>query len=602
MATLSNYGGVIAKGTVTSASGRAYLSNQLMELANGGKIIPCKHLSTNKYLEAVLALSRKDKRRIKFGIYIARKHRSQFLKEVALFIADESMPMLKPKYLYFLAHLFNLKVNGEFYLGIYDDYHEYVQNADWVNFYHNFKQQLDEMKGKPASAEEWGFFYYMIFRYSNCSSLIETWYSKGRKRGKIKAHPELCPKDLKTINCLLEHKNTFSEEEWLHLLDLLKHLPINYDNRQDFVHLLIAYFESAYFSIKSNTGCDIFFFLLWMFHSCNYRLSKTQIKSLNGSDFAVIYSKLSFIGKHGSSKELFDKFLDTPFEKIFEFLPNDILIAPRSYRLPFILLLATGGNIRDNIEKIPFTKKMAHLFTENSNYVFVLMKSFGADDDLATFFSEEIFRVGKIPGRGSSLIQNYEKYFQFLKKIVDWDSEIRAYCVTNGQGHFQFIRTLMGYIRHLIQDEPNFSLKGRTAASFIRLSEEYYRQLEARRNTIFSRYLSWTGADYEEFETELDKQRFKIIQLKTQKELSAEGSLLRHCVGGYSGRCYHGELSIWSLRSFKDNTWQSEVTIEVRQNRNIMQAKAKHNSKPNDKFLNIIKDWAKRENLTFVSC
>ena len=600
MATLSNYGGVIAKGTVTSASGRAYLSNQLMELANGGKITPCKHLSANKYLEAVLALSRKDNRRIKFGIYIARQHRSQFLREVALLIADESMPMLKPKYLYFLAYLFNLKVNCKFYFGGYDDHYSENRYAESENFYQNFKRQLGEMKRKPTSKEEWGFFFYMIFRYSNCSSLIETWYLKGRRKGKITPHPELCPRDLKTINCLFKYKNDFTEKEWMHLLDLLKSLPVNYDNRTDYVHLLLEYFKSAYTFIEGKTECNIYFFVAWMFHSFNYRATESSYRLFHSSSFFNIVGSFSHVGKFGKNAVLYKKFLDAPFEQLIEYLPKDILARPHKYSISTILLLGTGGNIRDNIQQIPFTKKMAHLFLEKSNYVFVLLKSLGADDNLAYFFSKEIFKHNNIPSKNDLLIRHYERYVPFLTKIVDWDSEIRAHCTVVEQRRLQFVMKLMGYVSHLIQDEPNFSLQGRTAASFIRLSEEYYRQLEERRNTIFSAYSSWTGADYAAFETVVEQYKFKIIQLKTQKDLREEGSLLKHCVSGYSRGCYYGNLSIWSLRRFKNNTWQSEVTIEVCKNRNIVQAKAKYNAKPDPKFLNIIKDWAKQENLKFI--
>jgi len=52
----------------------------------------------------------------------------------------------------------------------------------------------------------------------------------------------------------------------------------------------------------------------------------------------------------------------------------------------------------------------------------------------------------------------------------------------------------------------------------------------------------------------------------------------------------------------KDNNWLSLVTIEVNANNSIVQAKGKYNKQPEAAQLEMIKEWANANQVTFLRC
>jgi len=153
MATLSYNDGVIAKGTVTSASERAYLSNQLLVLADGGYKTPSKNPDTNKYLETVQALCTTDVWKIKSGEYLNRRLKSTFFREVALLISDESIPMLSLKCLHYLAIYFNHKSHWKDQFAIVAN-SQNNSTTEGKYFYESIKKQIGLLERKPTSPEQ----------------------------------------------------------------------------------------------------------------------------------------------------------------------------------------------------------------------------------------------------------------------------------------------------------------------------------------------------------------------------------------------------------------------------------------------------------------
>jgi len=287
---------------------------------------------------------------------------------------------------------------------------------------------------------------------------------------------------------------------------------------------------------------------------------------------------------------------------LIKFIPFKVRQNFRSYPLEIVVQLAAGDNIRRNYLNIPFTKKMAHLFSDHLDYVYVWLKSLGADDHFYELMRSN-FPRGAFPNRNENIILHFERYTMFIKKLIFWYNKFNAFGTMRAGREIHNVSWLMGFVHHLIQDEPDFDLKGRTFASFVRLAEEYTEAQQIRQDLLYQRYQVWTGADYNKLEITIEEEEFKIVQLTTYSGLVEEGRVLSHCVGGYSGRCYLGDVSIWSLRRKVGNEeWKSEVTLEILKNRKIVQAKARFNSIPDDKYLNIIKDWAKREKLIFFRC
>ena len=75
--------------------------------------------------------------------------------------------------------------------------------------------------------------------------------------------------------------------------------------------------------------------------------------------------------------------------------------------------------------------------------------------------------------------------------------------------------------------------------------------------------------------------------------------MMRHCVASYESSCVFGRSSIWSLSLERSDGRRKRVlTIEVsNQRKTICQVRGKANRLPNHKELELIKRWAKQEQL-----
>ncbi len=574
MATLSKVDGVIAQGTVTAASERAYLSNQLMALANGGYKTPSKNPDTNRYLETVKALCTTDVVKIKSGRYVDEKLKNAFFNELALLFKDERFPLIKPEYLFYLAELFNQNKDwkSDFSLAVCDVVYGKKQGHF---FYNRLILSLQKMFVKPSSTGEWDFF-----------------YTKERLD-----FSKFTSQHLKTIKLVFKKKNKFTLQEWEYLEVILNSCTIHFDNRPKFVKAIILFFENGFPFLKNHNPNNVFYFVMWLCHSTQIEIYYQHFEKGYNSRF----NKFVRAFDHNCSDEIWKNFINTPFCQVINFLPKKMLFDATKYPISLIILLGSGGNIRRYKFGIPMTKKMAHIYQQHPDYVYALICSLGGDHDFAKFLSTRIIKEALYPSERSNIVRNFETYNLFLQKIVLWKNDLIDHARREEMLLLDFMKQLFGYIRHLIQDEPNFNLRGRTSASFIRLVVEYYEELGLTRFPQYSKYKVWKGADYNDFESE--NGLYKIIQITTLTELRREGQVMSHCVGGYSRRCSIGALSIWSLKKMLWNkTWKSIVTMEISNCRKIVQAKAKFNETPDDNYLKIIKDWAKRENLTFVRC
>ena len=160
---------------------------------------------------------------------------------------------------------------------------------------------------------------------------------------------------------------------------------------------------------------------------------------------------------------------------------------------------------------------------------------------------------------------------------------------------------MLGYISHLLRDEPDFNIQGRTLASFTRLARAFNEQNIRRRSPWLNSKLTWKGAAYKKWEEERNGKAYQIIQLMTGQALIDESAQLNHCVRGYAQRCHKNWCSIWSLQiKLGETFWKSLVTIEINNSKQIVQAKSSCNRIPKGEHLDIIKAWTKREGLKFV--
>jgi hypothetical protein len=150
---------------------------------------------------------------------------------------------------------------------------------------------------------------------------------------------------------------------------------------------------------------------------------------------------------------------------------------------------------------------------------------------------------------------------------------------------------------------PDFSIKGRTLRSVLRLVAAWHSDLSANQP---AHWFSWKSSGIRGYrfwekrpEGEQDRD-WTIEELLDSGALQAEGRALRHCVYSYANHCRRGETTIWSLRLRVNDQEKRMVTIEVDPlRRSVIQVRAKCNLIPRGRSLEIIRQWAEWAGLRF---
>jgi hypothetical protein len=148
--------------------------------------------------------------------------------------------------------------------------------------------------------------------------------------------------------------------------------------------------------------------------------------------------------------------------------------------------------------------------------------------------------------------------------------------------------------------DANFSMKGRTFSSMLRLMEEWHRGLKSLKSG-----LTWSNSNLRPMVVEAPPSEqwelprwWQFVELTSSKQLEDEGKMLRHCVASYASRCWRGACHIWSLRLTQENKARAVATLEIDPKaRAIVQAHGMRNRYPSGKPLQLIRLWAEREGL-----
>ena len=150
---------------------------------------------------------------------------------------------------------------------------------------------------------------------------------------------------------------------------------------------------------------------------------------------------------------------------------------------------------------------------------------------------------------------------------------------------------------------PDFSMKGRTPKSILRLVCAWHSDLSKNKK---SKTFSWDKSGipgYRFLEKrfgEEDERDWAIEELLDSGALHAEGRAMRHCVYSYANPCRRGATTIWSLRLRIKGQEKKMATIEVDpRKRSIIQARAKCNGRPGVRSYEIIRQWAAWSGLQF---
>ena len=147
--------------------------------------------------------------------------------------------------------------------------------------------------------------------------------------------------------------------------------------------------------------------------------------------------------------------------------------------------------------------------------------------------------------------------------------------------------------------QPGLSMQGRTVTTLLRQVEDWHSALGRLRNLPNAPY---QRPAFDGFSAERQGPkgtvRWKIRQLLNARDLQMESEALSHCVSSYHWSCADGDCTIWSLSAeFGPQKIERRQTIEVDQNRTIIQCRGLANRDATSEEWAIVKAWAKEANL-----
>jgi hypothetical protein len=169
----------------------------------------------------------------------------------------------------------------------------------------------------------------------------------------------------------------------------------------------------------------------------------------------------------------------------------------------------------------------------------------------------------------------------------------------------KFERQVLRNGQTLPPPQPDFSLKGRTANSLLRLTDEWLREV-ARATTDRPELMHWCasmvrGAEYY-FETpggELEL--YQVRELLSGRELHAEGQAMHHCVFSYAEACLLGQSAIFSLTvqaGRKAAKRLATIEVDIRHGTaKVEQVRAKCNVSLGDEGRWMVRRWMQEQAL-----
>lgn len=214
------------------------------------------------------------------------------------------------------------------------------------------------------------------------------------------------------------------------------------------------------------------------------------------------------------------------------------------------------------------------------------------------------FAVGKASGARDGVSLRLARS-KISEKLFDdfWKDCVRFFAqAEHHPASVEEMNDLVDYLVAKRQENPAFRIfgMGHTLASLLRKMKDWHHEL--RRIKIMGDS-KWEGhaIDDQSFETKIDGKVFfwDFRQIKTARELAAEGTAMRHCVYGYRTGCASGNISIWSLALRDPRTQESrrKVTIELRNNGWIAQKRGLANRSTRPEEDHIINLWSRQNRL-----
>ncbi len=148
-------------------------------------------------------------------------------------------------------------------------------------------------------------------------------------------------------------------------------------------------------------------------------------------------------------------------------------------------------------------------------------------------------------------------------------------------------RQILDWMYHLRTEteleHPVFCLRGLNLRSALHYSFEYAQNI----GKSYGRFV-WSKHGWDFSFTDEHGSTWEVLELSSSEELAAEGTVMRHCVAGYAGRCVRGISAIFSIRK----NGRQEITVEINPvTLQVVQARGFQNRAANVEESAVLKQW-----------
>ncbi len=251
---------------------------------------------------------------------------------------------------------------------------------------------------------------------------------------------------------------------------------------------------------------------------------------------------------------------------------------------------AQGSNIRKTNTGIKLSKRAAGLIFNVPSYFGYMQGLMWCSLKARGFENSFISKIIPVMGL-QRFLNDTELKIQWLQILSD-NTSLAA----------QHFNVLHDYLMDCLEQNENYSLKGRNINALVRQAKQWQKDIELMNDGKGK--FKWKRSEIKETTTIKELRdviaEIKVIELLTSVQLQREGRHMKHCVGLYSKECIYMESRIFSIR-YEDsrNKTKTLATVEVEiKKRLISQAKAKCNESISDLTMAVLKDWAELNNLS----
>ena len=272
--------------------------------------------------------------------------------------------------------------------------------------------------------------------------------------------------------------------------------------------------------------------------------------------------------------------------------------------------LGAGKSIRSaEALPIPLTQKMAHCFLQAPDHYSIE----------AAFRWAQVLALDGNPPLADALRET--RLAREFRDHEFWLSVIR-FLIANPMLDLVHVNPIVDYLwaqryeprlvfvergvaREIGPEQPNLSMRGRTAASVLKAVAAWHRRLgrEAQGGE-----LQWQKSAIPDFrfvegsEQSHNMKVWRIVELLSTEALIAEGRRMRHCVATFARSCHTGECSIWSMSEETDEGMTRLLTIEVNAaSKEVRQVRGQCNRRATEREVEVLRRWALQEGLAIPS-